>query len=77
MFLTGVEVHVLPSVLVCFLVEFDLLFTFSVLTLGCASWFIYVHEHDRLGFRMLTMETAVIRELYLIAFLRSTKENAS
>ena len=50
------------QVLVCFLVEFDLLFTFSVLScriLDCASLFIYVHEHDRLCFPMLTVETAV------------------
>ena len=33
--LTGVEFHVLPCVLVCFLVEFDLLFAFSVLSLDC------------------------------------------
>ena len=51
LFLTGVEFHVLPCVLVCFLVEFDLLFAFSVLSLDCASLFIYVHEHDRLCFR--------------------------
>ena len=59
LFLTGVEVHVLPCVLVCFLVEFDLLFAFSVLSLDCASLFIYVHEHDRLCFPMSTEETAV------------------
>ena len=58
-FLTGVEFHVLPCVLVCFLVEFDLLFAFSVLSLDCASLFIYVHEHDRLCFPMSTNETAV------------------
>ena len=45
--------------LVCFLVEFGLLFAFSVLSLDCASLFIYVHEHDRLCFPLLTMETAV------------------
>ena len=32
LFLTGVEFHVLPCVLVCFLEEFDLLFAFSVLS---------------------------------------------
>ena len=47
----------------CFLVEFDLLFAFSVLSLDCASLFIYVHEHDRLCFPMSTEE-----KLYLIAF---------
>ena len=30
---------------------------------------LYVHEHDRLGSGMLTMETAVIPRLYLIAFV--------
>ena len=52
----------LPCVLVCFVVEFDLLFVFSVLCcriLDCASLFIYVHEHDRPCFPMLTVETAV------------------
>ena len=53
----------LPRVLVCFLVEFDLLFAFGVLScriLDSASLFIlYVHEHNRLGFGMLTLETAV------------------
>ena len=40
MFLTGVEFHVLPRVLVCLLVEFDLLFALGVLAcriLDCAS----------------------------------------
>ena len=62
MFLAGVEFHVLHCVLVCFLVKFDLLFAFSVLScriLDCASLFIYVHEHGRLCFPMLTVETAV------------------
>ena len=44
---------------VCFLVEFDLLFAFSVLSLDCASLFIYVHEHDRLCFPMSTEKKAV------------------
>ena len=44
---------------VCYFVEFDLLFAFSVLSLDCASLFIYVHEHDRLCFPMSTEETAV------------------
>ena len=49
--------EVLTCVLVCFLVEFDLLVAFGVLScriLDCASLFIYVHEHDRLCFPMLT-----------------------
>ena len=52
----------LPCVLVCFVVEFDRLFALSVLScriLDCASLFVYVHEHDRLCFPMLTVETAV------------------
>ena len=56
------EFHALPYVLVCFLVEFDLLVAFGVLScriLDCASLFIYVHEHDRLCFPMSTEETAV------------------
>ena len=62
LFLAGVEFHVLSCVLVCFVVEVDLLFAFSLLScriLGCASLFIYVHEHDRLCFPMLTVETAL------------------
>ena len=47
----------------CFLVQFDLLFAFGVLScriLDSASLFIlYVHDHNRLGFGMLTLETAV------------------
>ena len=53
--------EVLTCVLVCFLFEFDLLVAFGVLScriLDCASLFIYVHEHDRLCFPMLTEETA-------------------
>ena len=49
--------------LVCFLVQFDLLFAFGVLScriLDSASLFIlFVHDHNRLGFGMLTVETAV------------------
>ena len=44
LFLAGVEFHVLSCVLVCFLVKFDLLFVFSVLSrqiLACASLFIH------------------------------------
>ena len=62
LFLAGVKFHILPCVLVCFLVEFDLLFAFSVLScriVDCASLFIYVPEHDCLCFPMLTVETAV------------------
>ena len=53
--------QVLTCILVCFLVEFDLLVAFGVLScriLGCASLFIYVHENDHLCFPMLTEETA-------------------
>ena len=53
---------VLPRVLVCFLVQFDILFAFGVLScqiLDSVSLFIlYVHDHNRLGFGMLTLETA-------------------
>ena len=53
----------LPRVLVCVLVQFDLLLVFGVLScqiLDSASLFIlYVHDHNRLGFGMLTVETAV------------------
>ena len=62
-FLAGVLFSRLPRVLVCFFVVFDLLFAFFVLScriLDSASLFIlYVHEHDRLGFGMLTVQTAV------------------
>ena len=63
LFLAGVEFHVLPRILACFLAKLDLLFAFGVLScriLDCASLFIsYVHEHDHLGFGMLTMKTGV------------------
>ena len=74
LFLAGVEFHVLPCVLVCFVVEFDLLFAFSVLScriLDCASLFIYVHEHDRLCFPMLTVETVVFD---CICWLNSSRD---
>ena len=58
-----VSTRSLPRVLVCFLVQFDLLFAFGVLScriLDSASLFIfYVHDYNRLGFGMLTVETAV------------------
>ena len=60
---TRSPVSSLPRVLVCFLVQFDLLFAFGVLScriLDSASLFIlYVHDYNRLGFGMLTVETAV------------------
>ena len=63
----------LPRVLVCFLLQFDLLFAFGVLScriLDSASLFIlYVLNHNRLGFWMLTLETA-----YLIAFVDSSRD---
>ena len=53
----------------CFLVEFDLLFMFGMLSfqiLDSASLFIlYVLEHNRVGFGMLTMANSCI----LIAFV--------
>ena len=61
--------EVLTCVLVCFLVEFDLLVAFGVLScriLDCASLFIYVHKYDRPCFPMLTEETAVFDRLYLL-----------
>ena len=64
--------EVLTCVLVCFLVEFDLLFAFVVLScliLDSASLFIYVHEHDRLCFPM--SETAVF---YCICWLSSSRD---
>ena len=36
---------------------------------------LYVHEHQRLGFGMLSMETAVIPGLYLIAFVDFNSSN--
>ena len=73
LFLTGVEFHVLRCVLVCFLVEFDLLFAFSVLSLGCASLFIYVYEHDRLCLSMSTEETAVFDCICWLSSSRNKK----
>ena len=57
----------------CFLVEFDLLFAFSVLSLDCASLFIYVHEHDRLCFPMSTEETAVFDCICCLSSSRDRK----
>ena len=60
---TRSPVSSLPRVLVGFLVQFDLLFAFGVLScriLDSASLFIlYVHDYNRPGFGMLTVETAV------------------
>ena len=62
LFLAGVEFHVLPRVLVCFLVEFDLLFAFGELScqiLDSASLFIlYVYEHYRPGLQCSTLTLA-------------------
>ena len=67
----------LPRVLVCFLVQFDLLFAFGVLScriLDSASLFIlYVHDHNRLGFGMLTLETAVFDCICLFSSSRDRK----
>ena len=73
LFLTGVEFHVLPCVLVCFLVEFDLPFAFSVFSLDCASLFIYDHEHDRLCFPISTEETAVFDCICWLSSSRNRK----
>ena len=60
LFLPGVQFQ---NGLASFLVQFDLLFAFGVFScriLDSASLFIlYVHDHNRLGFGMLTLETAV------------------
>ena len=69
----------MPCVLVRFVVEFDLLFVFSVLScqiLDCASLFIYVHEHDRLCFPMLTEETAVFDRLHLLTSFKSRQKRS-
>ena len=73
---TGVKFHVLPRVLVCFLVEFDFLFAISVLScriVDCASLFIYVHEQDCLCFPMLTVETAVFDRICWLSSSRDRK----
>ena len=61
----------LRRVLVCFLLQFDLLFAFGVLScriLDSASLFIlYVLDHNRLGFWML--QTTYLETTYLIAFV--------
>ena len=44
----------------------EIIQAFSVLSLDCASLFIYVYEHDRLYFPMLTEETAVFDWLHLL-----------
>ena len=74
LFQAGVEFHGSPCVLVCFLVEFDLLFAFSVLSLDCAPLFIYVHEHDRLCFPMSTEETALTAVFDCICWLSSSRD---
>ena len=63
----------------CFLVEFDLLVAFGVLScriLDCASLSIYVHEHDRLCFPMLTEETAVFDRLHLLTLFKSRQKRS-
>ena len=70
---------VLTCVLVCFLVAFDLLAAFGVRScriLDCASLFIYVHEHDRLCFPMLTEETAVFDRLHLLTLFKSRQKRS-
>ena len=71
--------EVLTCVLVCFLVEFDLLVAFGVLScriLDCASLFIYVHEHDRLCFLMSTEEAAVFDCICWLSSSRDRKGQA-
>ena len=55
--------HVCLASWSAFLVVFDLLFAFGVLScrilVSASLLILYVHEHDRLGFGMLTMETTV------------------
>ena len=46
-----------------------------LLGLTRSLFILYVHEHDRLGSGMLTMETAVIPGLYLIAFVNFNSSN--
>ena len=69
LFLTGVEFHVFAlrlGVLPC-------LFAFSVLSLDCASLFVYVHQHDRQCFPMSTEETAVFDCICWLSSSRNRK----
>ena len=43
--------------------------------LTSSLFILFVHEHDRLGFGMLTVETAVIPGLCLIAFVDFNSSN--
>ena len=57
-----------------FFVEFDLLVAFGVLScriLDYASLFIYVHEHDRLCFPMLTED-----RLHLLTWFKSRQKRS-
>ena len=66
-FCRGVLYSILLSSMMLFKRSFG--FTRSLFTL-------YVHEHDRLGFGMLTVETAVIRERkckYYVLFNQARK----
>ena len=47
----------------------------SSFRLSRSLFILYVHEHDRPGFGMLTVETAVIPRLYLIAFVDFNSSN--
>ena len=81
LFLAGVQFSRLPRVLVCFLVVFDLLFAFVVLScriLDSAFQFIlYVHEHDRLArLGMLTVQTAVSDGICRISSSRDRKDQS-
>ena len=43
LFLAGVEFHIFPRIMVCFLVEFDLLFTFGVLSFANSGLCLFVY----------------------------------
>ena len=45
--------------------------------LDCASLFIYVHEHNRLRFPMLTEETAVFDRLHLLTLWFKSRQKRS
>ena len=62
----------------CFLLQFELLFAFGVLScriLDSASLSsLYVHDHNRLGFGMLTLETAVFDRAFVDLVPAATEE---
>ena len=53
----------------------SIIYSIVLSSMGSRGACLYVHEHDCLGSGMLTMETAVIPRVYLIAFVDFNSSN--